>query len=188
MKKTPFTIFIPVIILGFSIGGILAWQKAQWVPLKIDEINLSLFVHKSFKPSNLSTEDKESKVLVRINRVEEPPFLITLRYEDGLRLVTSLTRQDLIPMLLGNIDKVYPQRFTDYKSLSTRQFEQDGHKAAEIIFTYDGPAGEKVKQKFLIVDIDGNQVLYIAAQVKEVDFDQVNKRYFDRIFQSLTFD
>lgn len=187
MKKRLMIIGGIILMLGVLIGGILYWQKAQWLPQHIDEVGLNFMVHKSFTDSQLSEDDTMNKILYRINQEGDKPFLITLRSEDGLRLAASLSHQDLIPMLLGNIDKAYPARFSNYQALSTRQFEQNGHKAAEVIFTYDGPAGVKIKQRFLIVDIDGNRALYLAAQAKEADFATLNKKYFDRMFASLTF-
>jgi hypothetical protein len=188
MKKIIVILIATIFIVTASVIAFAAWQKAQWRPQRIDDLGVHFLLHKSLTASQLSDEDKTNKIVFRINHeTEERPFLMTFRYEDGLRLPTSLTHQDLIPMLLGNIDKAYPARFPGYQSLSTRQFEQTGHKAAEIIFTYQGPTGEKVKQRFLMLDIDGNRVLYVAAQAKEADFAAVNKKVFNRLFESLSF-
>ncbi|MEK7460959.1 MAG: hypothetical protein AAB647_01950 [Patescibacteria group bacterium] len=188
MKKILIIVGLLVIVLGGGATGFILWQKAQWQPVKLDEVGVTFMAHKLLKPGQLTEDDKKSKILYRVTQNGDKSLLITARYEDGLRLPTSLTRQELIPMLLTNIDKAYPQRFTGYKAVSTRNFDQNGHKAAELIFTYDGPAGEKVKQRFLIIDLDGNRALYLAAQAKEADFIALNKKYFNRLFGSFTFE
>ena len=50
-----------------------------------------------------------------------------------------------------------------------------------------GPAGEKIKQRMMIVEYDGDTALYLSAQAKEKDFDGLNRKYFQGMFAKLKF-
>lgn len=175
------------IVIGFF--SYRLYQEHQWLTLSNEDPSFSLSYHKKMVVTRGTDEEKEKgEPFIRLSEGQLPdPFLISIRKESGLRLVTSLTRQDTIPMLLGNAENAYPQRFPEYHKESEWEFELTGKKAAELIFTYQGPSGERIKQRFLIIAYDGNTALYFAAQAKESDFDELNKKYIDRIFESLTF-
>lgn len=133
------------------------------------------------------TDEEKTKALVIFRATEgtlTPPMNLNVRQETGLRIAVSLTKQEIIQMILGNSEKAFPQRFPEYKKVSERAFELNGKKAGEIYFTYKGPAGEVIKQRFLVVAKDDNTVYYFALQAKETDFNQANSTYFDRITSS----
>jgi hypothetical protein len=138
----------------------------------------------------LSEEDKKDKLLLRLanRKGKEKELLVTVRYEDGLRPIATLTKQDLRDILAGNIAKSYPKRFPDFKLQDQRSFELDSHKAKEIIFTYKGPNGKRVKQRFMFVVRNDDMAVYIAAQSRENDYDRLNKEYFEPVIKSLEVD
>lgn len=186
---------IGVVFITFIVGGVgfFSWYHSQpsWKVQTITDPKISFEYPSVIRPNILTDSEKNDKFLFRAKEVQDtntPPMLVTLRHEDGLRAPAALTHQELIDMLLGNIDKAYPQRFPGYEALSTHKFEQDGHKAAELFFTYDSPSGGKIKQRLLIADIDGNRVIYLSAQAKESDYPQLDKKYFTKIFSSLIFE
>lgn len=133
----------------------------------------------------LSDLDKKDKFLFRALQPQGTlSLLITFRYEEGLKKVVSLSKQEPIDLLRNNTRLAYPRRFPSYKELSQRLFDIKGHKAAEFVFTYQNK-GETVKQQFLIIIKDGDTAFYMAFQSKESDFDKVSKKYFVPIINSL---
>jgi hypothetical protein len=138
--------------------------------------------------AELTQEDAKSKILLRITQGEgEKPLLITVRSETGLRVVATLTKQELLPLLMNNSEKALPQRFKGYKKVSSRTFDLNGVKAGEIIFTYDGPGNIPNQQRFIIYPKDDNTAVYVAMQAQAADFEEVNRDKFEPIAKSLKF-
>ncbi len=192
MKNRNFWISLVIGIVILGGGGLAAWksyQENQWQQFTNPEPQFMFDYYQKMNLTQSSEEEKQkAEPFVRLTEGSlETSLLVSIRMEKGLRLVTSLTHQDLIPYLLNSAEGAHPQRFSGYHKQSEREFELSGKKAAEITFTYDSPAGGRIEQRFMIIAYDGNTALYFAAQAKEADFDQLNKKYFDRIFQSLTF-
>jgi hypothetical protein len=137
-------------------------------------------------PTKLSAQDKKDKIVLRlINSEELPELLVTMRTEDGLRLLSVYAKQDLRSVIMQNISKAYPLRFPEYTQLSTRNFEVNGKKAGEVIFTYK-KGSELIKQRFVFIIKSDDEAIYLAAQSRNSDFDALNTTYFDKIFDSLT--
>lgn len=145
----------------------------------------------SFQKTAISEDAGQSKnveVLFRATEgYDDQPLLVRLQKETGLRIVSSLTNIEFIDNLLRNTEKAYPLRFPEYSKLSEKKFDYKGKKAAELYFTYVGPAGEKIKQRVMIIEYDPDIALYLTAQAKETDFDKLNRKYFDRMFKNLEF-
>ena len=141
------------------------------------------------KVSSISEEDKKANIILRLNEKEgETPYLITLRSESGLRAVATLTRSEIIDMLMNNSERALPQRFTGFQKVSSRRYEHNGRKAGEIIFTYDSPVeGERIKQRFVVLVKDDDTAVYLAMQAREADFDEQNTKIFDPMAESLNF-
>jgi hypothetical protein len=178
-------------ILG-AVAALLfvAWQRwaaLQWRTEQIQSLNLSFQRPPDLITQALNSDEKESKIAYRgTPRTDsEQPYLVTIRSEDGLKLAISLTKQELVPMVLGNSEKAFPARFPEFTKVSTRQYEIDGHKAGEFIFSYKAPAGSKTKQRFVVIDKDGNTAIYLALQAKETDFSSLDKQIFERLINSI---
>lgn len=148
---------------------------------------LSLRYKEPLSQSEVSSQDKKDKFIFRLTSTT-PAMLVSVRYEDGLRAVTAVSRQELLPMLLTNADKSFPQRYSEYSKKQERQLEVAGKKAAELIFTYKGPNGDVAKQRLLIIAKDEDTAIYISAQTQEPKFSQLNDQYFESLFDSVTFD
>lgn len=134
----------------------------------------------------LDSKDKEDKFVIRLTS-QNPAMLVSVRYEEGLRAVTLVTKQEVIDLILGNVEKAFPQRYSGYQKLNERKFEVAGKQAAEIIFTYKGPSGDDAKQRLVIITKDEDTAIYISAQAQNSQFDEVNSNYFDPLFSSIRF-
>jgi len=192
MKRVIIITSISIAVIVLAIVGWL-WQTGyfSWQSNTLAEYNLSFDYPNTFESLPLSSADVDDQVLVRlVNDADliSEPVLVTFRVETGLRTAAALTRQGLTDMILGNLSKAYPKRYNDYKSISERRFDREGHTAAEVIFTYTGVDGTLVQQRFMIIELDGDRVMYVAAQSRASDYSKMNKRYFDRLFDSVTFE
>lgn len=178
-----------IFFLGAAAFGIWRYQERQWTTFVFDNPKFSFDYPQVLKLEPLPDEEQKSlKVLFRASQGELPDELnVNLRQETGLRLPLTLTKQEMISMLLSNAADSFPQRFPDFKKVAEREFAHAGKRAAELYFTYTGPAGEKIKQRLLIIAYDGDTALYFATQSKTSDFDELNRKYFDRMFESLGF-
>ncbi len=165
-----FIIRKPVVLSTFSYDSRLQFNYSQRLELQ-----------------TLSDKDKKDQFIFRATEApNSAPFLVTVRYEEGLEAISALAKQPPLDLLVNNSQKAYPQRFPGYKEESVRQFELNGHEAAETYFTYKNNA-ERIKQRFLIVLRDSDIAFYVAAQAKETDFEKINNTYFQPIFESIDF-
>jgi hypothetical protein len=154
------------------------------------QTGLQLEYPAELEKSALTQDDAKSNITLRLKeKAGQTPLLITVRNEAGLRVVVSLTKQELLPLLMGNSERALPQRFKGYSKLSSRTLQLNGTAAGEIIFTYDSPggAGGRIKQRFLIYPKGDDSAVYVAAQAQEKDFDATNQQYFEPVFKSLSF-
>ena len=135
----------------------------------------------------LTKADKQDKFLLRLkdSTGKADKMLITVRYEDGLHAL-AIAKRNLRDMLLENASRIYPGRFPDYHELNRRSFTQHGHDAGELFFTYTGPNGQAIRQRFMVVTRNDDQAIYLSAQAQKNDFDRLNRAYFEDIATSLS--
>ena len=176
-------------VLLFAIVAIVIyfWLEARPSLQKFEsaETGVSLQYDADLTDTTLTKQDKADKVILKLqNHASEPGLLVSVRHEDGLRPISTITKQDLQTALLSNVSKTYPERFPEYRQLSTRNFDVNGKKASEVVFTYQNQ-GETIKQRFVFVIKNDDMAVYLSAQAKENDFASLNKKYFDPIFNSL---
>jgi len=153
--------------------------------------------HVSFRYSNklvgeraYEKKDTADKIVYRVKNGEKvpEPLLVTMKYENGLRKVSSILRYDIIDILLDNADKLFAKEYIKYTKESERKFTtQDGKKAAELKFTYLSPLGYFIESRMMILMRDEDMAVYVTAQSPQKAFENVNKRYFEKIFTSLGF-
>lgn len=118
----------------------------------------------------LSEQNKKDRVLLRLQHSSsmELPLLVTFRYEDGIRKTANLLKREPLDIILDSIDKSYPQRFPDFQKIDQERLEISGRKAAEVTFTYKrNNAGEKLKQRMLVIMKNDDVAIYLAAQATE---------------------
>lgn len=191
MKRT---IIVLSIILGASllvVGGYL-WLSREPVPLKFSDQKTGLKLQYSPKllSKPISEIDRKDNFFLRLENgpKEKTQLLIRASYEEGLTLLTTVTRSELIPLLMSNAQRRLSNTFPGLNIESTRQFEiSTGQKAGEVIFTYDSPSKQRIKRRLFIIAKDNNTAIYIAAETTEKEFDGVNKVYFRPIIDSAHF-
>lgn len=191
LKKILFlTLIIIVILCGVYIFNKYFNTKTKFIREEYPKFSIEYL--NTFKKVLIENENagKYLEFLLKLEnseKLQSTPFRLFVTKEVGLRIVTSLTRIPIIDNLLRNSERSFPQTYPEYKKLSERTFEYKGKNSAEIYFTYKGPAGETIKQRFMIIAYDGDTALYVSVQAKEIDFDKLNKKYFDKIYKSLEF-
>lgn len=177
------------VLLFLIVMGLTYWFlsfQSRFTHFTSREASIELKYSARLVPGTMSEQDKKDKVVLRLKQPQkEPELLVTLRYETGLKPIATTSKQDLRDALADTLDKTYPKRFPQYQRISSRNFDVDAHRASELIFTYKSPAGETVKQRFILIVINDDKAAYLSQQSKENDFEQLNRRYFDTITKSL---
>lgn len=185
-------ILVGVIFL-LSGGGFVYWYGNREKPVYsfVDaKSGLRLTFSQHLVSETLDERAKKDNFLLRLENgpKEKTDILIRVSYEEGLNVVSSVTKSEIIPLLLGNARKNLPKTFPEFVAESTREFTiGSGQKAGEIVFTYKGPAGQRIKRRLVVVSRDNNTAFYVAAETPEADFTRINKTYFEPIMSSLRF-
>lgn len=197
-RKTKLIAILAISAFALLLVGVsryVFWEDLpfNWIKYTTASPKIAITYPKAFQVTNLDKGEAESRnreTLFRAvegERLSETPFVVALSKEVSLRIAASLSRADIVPMLLRNIERAYPQRFPEYLKTSEKTFDYKGKKAAEIYFTYTSPANELIRQRMMIVGYDGDTALYFTAQARESDFSRLNKKYFDKMFSELDF-
>lgn len=132
----------------------------------------------------LTDTDREDGFLFRLTS-QDPPTIVSIRQETGLRAVTTLANVDVLDLLSANAEKALPDRYPGYSVLSENQLSVGGKDAVEIVFTYNGPSSENVQQKLLIIEKDPNTAVYISMQTAAANYESVQKNQFQPILEAL---
>ncbi len=180
-----------LLVITSIVGGVFFfWQEAR-TPIFHDTATLLTIRYPiAVVRAGITDDDKRAKIIFRATEsgIEAAtPFLITARYEDGLRKISSMLRYDILDILTDNVDKLFPGQYPKFEKIDEKRYSLNGKKAAEIVFSYLSPVGEEVKQRFVIVMRDEDMAMYMTAQAKEKDFESLNKKYFENIISSLRF-
>ncbi len=186
-----FQIVAGVMVVAVCIGGGVWIYLDRTTPEFYDpDMNVSFrYSNKLIGQRAYEPQDVQDKILYRLKNGEkvDEPILVTVKYENGLRKVSSVLRYDIIDILLDNADKLFAKQYIKYEKVSERKFEYKGHKAAEVYFTYLSPLGYFIKNRFYILLRDEDTSVYISAQTGDKVFDTINKHYFNQIFTTLGF-
>lgn len=193
-KKSTIAAVCILLLLGLGAGLIWLTQNDPLAPnmqasrasIEDAATRLSIRYSEPLKPQHLTAQDKKDKFIFRLTSTN-PAMLVSVRYEDGLRTVSTLAKQEPLELLLSNAAKAYPERYPNYKLLSERKLTIDDRSAAELTFTYHGPSGEVIKQRQLIVTKDETTAYYVSVQSTESNFDNLNKLYFASLLASPRF-
>lgn len=134
----------------------------------------------------LTPQEVADKTLVHLTG-KQSSVVVTLQAETGLSKVSALLKREPFDIVLENSAKVLPTKYAGYKLVDERRFEQDGRKAAELIFTYTGNGGVSVRQRLLIVLRDRDTAYYLTGQTKASEYAKLNSSALDPIFKSVKF-
>lgn len=187
-------LFLLVISAAVLLVAYWYWQfqASQWVKVMFENPKMEFSHHQDLKrtaPQD-GADTKRVEFLFRATESDPKnmlPLVVVLKKETGLRLPSSLSRMDVLDMLLKNSEKAFPLRYEEYQKEGEKKFEFQGKKAAELLFTYKGPGGERVRQRFFMVEYDGNIAFLLSAQARESDFSNLNRKYFEKMFSSMRF-
>jgi hypothetical protein len=136
----------------------------------------------------LTQEDTSNKIILRLGRSTPETILVTARHEKGIRKSANLTRQDPLALMIDGASRSLSLRYPSYKELNQKTFDLNGHRAGELVFTYQLEGAAKVaKQRLLIVLKNDDEAVIIAMQTDESSFDSVNTTYFEPIAKSVKF-
>ena len=182
------------LLVIFATGGWLLTRKDKEAPPVVFKaqsfedkaMSLKFQYIQPLSVGMLTEQDKKDKFIARLSSTN-PAMLVSVRYEDGLRIVANLAHVDTLDYLLQSADKALPARYKDYRLISDRKLSVGNKKAAETTFTYTGPNGEKARQRFLTIIKDDNTAIYISAQSSDSDYEAINRDYFDQLFNSISF-
>jgi hypothetical protein len=182
-----FTAVILLIIIGLGAAGWLWWSNRDKATTVYRSHGVSFNYGKTWRLQNLTDQDKKDNFIFWANQpVDQPIFQTTVRYEDGIAKAASVAKKEPMDMLVENLRRTYPTRFPSFTEVSSRRYNQDGHQAAELIFTYK-KGSMAIKQRFGLYLKDSNTAVYIASQSKTGDYEKINKRFFDPLYSSVSF-
>lgn len=136
----------------------------------------------------LSDQDNKDKIIFRATDDGSQPYKITLKYESGLRALSTLTKQTAFDMVYNNAQRALPQAYPGYSQSATQTgVNKQGNKTGEILFEYDGSDGERLKQRFEVVMKDDDTAFYLAQQAKSSQYNELNNNIFDQVYNSIKF-
>jgi hypothetical protein len=164
---------------------LLLTPKNSWHDIEISggDIVLSLPNAQTVK-SDEDKIDHNVSILLRHEVYEDPRYLVSVKREMGLRAAASMSRMEPLDMLLGNIERAYPMRFSGYHVESEVRRNVANRPAADLVFTYEN-AGKVIRQRLLLFLWDGDTAYFVTAQARAADFDELNTLFFNRIFASV---
>src|SRR3989344_4434428 len=192
MSKKTKLIIVCAILLSLAVISVTAFWfiKAQKNTQDSDNVQfsnngISLDYPSTLKLRNLGQADRDANFIFIANEPADTgePFQISVKYGQGIEKAASLSRKGPIEMLIDNASRSYPIQYPEYKQLSTRRFEINGHKAAELIFIYKNK-GELIRNRLILALKDQDTVFYVSAQTKDSVFYDIDKKYFDPIVTS----
>lgn len=189
MKKKILSTIVFIIIVSCAVGiGLYFKMKNQWREISLEKGSVTFSIPKKFLEMNDEETNNEERVrtLFRAkNDSRDIPLFFHVRIETGLKIATSLTRQELLRLILTNAEKAFPLRFSGFQKISEDLSFDTQPEMAEMIFTYEGPSGELSRQRFVVLKKDENIVYYFAFNAKNEDFEKVNRKYFSKIIKSV---
>jgi hypothetical protein len=189
-------IITAVIVISASITAVgLAYKdsdKKSGTEVKVLAVSVandtttgvSLSYKQPFTSEALAEQDRNDGFIFRLTS-DEPPTIVSVRQEEGLRAVTAISGINMLELLTSNVQKAYPVRYPGFSTVSENKYDVSGKSAREVVFTYDGPSGQKVKQRFVIIQKDGNTAIYVTAQTTDEQYDAANSNYFNDLIESI---
>lgn len=156
--------------------------------IKSDRVGLVVDKDKSLRRLVLTEEDEEKGALWRLiqpaDSIQE--FGIDANFEQGdsLRKLTAYTRQSLRDSVVSNVNVQLPRQFPGFKEISQRNLSINGIDANETIFEYSS-GKDKIKQRMVLIFKNSDTAIYIVAQTKSSNYEEINSKYFEPLIQSV---
>jgi hypothetical protein len=196
-KLTVLVVCVFAALLGFV--GVLvshddnkpATKESNAKTLADREVGLVVERDPSLLQKNVSEQDKNTGRLWSLTQPKDSrrEFVVDANYEQGdsLKKLTGYTKQSLRESVVANVNIQLPKQYPEYKELTQRDLTVNGFQANETTFEYV-TSGVKVRQRLLLLFKNSNTAVYIRAQARASDYSGLNKRYFESIFSSATFE
>lgn len=166
MKKIWLSVLLVVVI-----GSVLVlWQKDKTVEFSDESTGVSFQILEEYKQE--FREDKqpsESNKLVAHFIRTDPPALITVRYETGLRKVRAFLRRSPTEHFMAEISQFFPVKYEGYEFRSLEKQEVNGQEYVEHIFGYKDK-DDSIKARLLVFPSGEDTAYYLMIQGKEQDF------------------
>lgn len=144
----------------------------------------------SLQQKQVSSEESSSGMLWRLSQPADSKqtFEITATYDDdpSIKKLTAVSGKSTREAVMDNVNIQLPKMFPEYKEISQRNTIVSGIEASETIFEYVNQ-GIAVKQRLLLLFKNSDTVVYIRGQAKASDYDSLNAKYFDPLFNSAKF-
>lgn len=175
MRKEQLWGFILAIVLtGAVAGGTVLLKQQKTFSFSDEKAGIEVSLSASY-----TRELREDKEESRFNKLiahfvkADPPTLITLRYETGIRKAASLLRRTPIEHFTYEIQQYFPVKYSGYEPELLGELEIAGKESLEHIFGYQDVDGTAMKTRLFIVPWDENTAYYLILQAKEQDFRKV---------------
>lgn len=198
------TLAAPFILLALTIGGLAFFvtqdkdstkgdvkSAASMETVTSERIGMTVQKDISLEQQSVSGDDEAKGRLWTFTSPasSQQEFMIDANYEQGasLKKLTGYTKQSLRDSVVTNVNLQLPKQYSEYKELTQRNVTINGIEANETVFEYDSE-GVKVKQRLVLFFKNSDAAVYIRAQAKADEYDEVNSNYFEPIFSSVKFE
>lgn len=151
-----------------------------------DELGLQFTYSEPLFEKPLSEADIKDQFVGRLV-ANEPSILVSVRYEDGLASVATLSNTDPLTLVTNNAVKALPTRYSNFTQKSLQSTKVADKDAKEAVFEYSGENNTPVTQRLTFIDLGGGTVVYIASQSESSSFGRASN-YFDEIIGTLSFE
>jgi hypothetical protein len=187
-RRTRLILISLAILIGIGLAALyITRDQSKRQATSFSGEGVSLNYHEDLSPRSLSKRDKSDKFILRLGRGDTDDLLINLRYETGLQILGTLSKNPLHQQLADNAARNYPERFPEYKEQSRRTFKVDGRDASELVFSYTNK-GVTLTQRLVIAPKDDATAYYFTGQTRQANYEVFNRRYFEPAVASLAFD
>lgn len=121
---------------------------------------------KSFLPRPVGEEERKVGYLLRADQVDPPAFFF-LKFEvggKGLGTVSALGGIARLEVLRRNSEKTLPNLYKNYHLEGVEEIKLARYDGFVFTFTYEGPSGQRIKQRLTEVLRDGSYIYSFISQ------------------------
>ena len=199
--KSFYQFLIPIILLILLISGFFVYQYYQthpkaepvrWLDYNSEDFKFKVNYPETFKNTKITEDDKKANITFRAEQ-NNPSALFSIKYEERVGILTLAQKGSVLDVLSQNVERQYPNRYTDFKKEKQEKITVDGVEASQFYFTYTGADEQtRMKQRFVIVTHEyekkelGTVAFYLSFQSQESDFEKLNPT-FQQILDSFKF-